>query len=296
VVEDQEREEWPVLTQVADGVLVHRSELLRNNSVVVHGRSGALVVDAGITDAEMTCLADDLAAAGQQVVAGFSTHPDWDHVLWHRALGNAPRYGVARCADVMRGLLADPDWRSRAAEMLPVQIAEETPLDHFGRITGLPAGAAEVPWDGPRVRIVEHPAHSPGHAALLIEGPRVLVAGDMLSDVFIPMLDDPDPDGAADPVEGYLAGLQVLEALADDVDVVVPGHGSVGGAGQLRARVALDRAYLHALRDGRDPDDPRIGPSAEPGGEWVADIHAGQAESLARRSGRDGESRHLETG
>jgi hypothetical protein len=32
------------------------------------------------------------------VVAGFVTHPDWDHVLWDAALGDAPRFGTARCA------------------------------------------------------------------------------------------------------------------------------------------------------------------------------------------------------
>ena len=269
-----------MLTQVADGVLVHRSELLANNAVVVQGPIGVLLVDPGLTDGELTCLADDLAALGQGVVAGFATHPDWDHVLWHPRLGEAPRYGTARCAEVMAELRSDPDWRDRAAEGLPEEIADETPLDLFGLITGLPPGAAELPWDGPRIRIVEHPAHAPGHAALLVAERRVLVAGDMLSDVFIPMLDD--PDGTTDPVENYLVGLDVLESLADDVDVVVPGHGSVGGVGSARARIELDRAYLHALRDGRAPDDPRIGPSAKPGWEWVADIHEGQARSVAQ--------------
>jgi glyoxylase-like metal-dependent hydrolase (beta-lactamase superfamily II) len=276
-----------VLTQVAEGVLVHQSELLRNNAVVVRGRTGVLLIDPGITDDEMTCLADDLSASGQHVVAGFATHPDWDHVLWHADLGEAPRYGTTRCADFMRDLLANADWKARVVEGLPPEIAEETPLDSFGLITGLPADTAEIPWDGPRVRIVQHPAHAPGHAALLIAEHRVLVAGDMLSDVLIPMLDDPDPDGTADPIEDYLVGLEVLEGVADDVDVVVPGHGSVGGAGQVRARIDLDRAYVHALRDGRTPDDPRIGPSAEPGWEWVSDVHDGQAQSLARRSDRD---------
>ncbi|RHW26070.1 MBL fold metallo-hydrolase [Nocardioides immobilis] len=273
-----------MLTQVAEGVQVHQSELLQNNAVVVQGRAGVLVVDPGLTDAEMTCLANDLRERDQPVVAGFATHPDWDHVLWHAELGEAPRYGTARCAAFMRDLLSSPDWRSRVAEGLPPEIAEETPLDLFGLITGLPAGTAEVPWDGPRVRIVEHPAHAPGHAALLIEERGVLVAGDMLSDVFIPMLDD--FNGANDPIEDYLTGLGLLEGVADDVGVVVPGHGSVGGADQVRARIELDRAYVHALRDGRAPDDPRIGPSAKPGWEWVSDIHEGQAQRLAERRDR----------
>ena len=76
-----------MLTQVADDVLVHRSELLRNNTVVVLGGDGALLVDAGITGDEMACLAHDLSDLGRTVVAGFATHPDWDHVLWADALG-----------------------------------------------------------------------------------------------------------------------------------------------------------------------------------------------------------------
>jgi glyoxylase-like metal-dependent hydrolase (beta-lactamase superfamily II) len=275
-----------VLRQVAEGVLVHQSELLENNAVVVQGRAGVLLVDPGLTGDDMTCLANDLRELGQPVMAGFATHPDWDHVLWHAALGEAPRYGTARCAAYMRDVLSDADWRARVAEGLPPEIADEVPLDLFGLITGLPAGTAGIPWDGPRVRIIEHPAHAPGHAALLVEERGVLVAGDMLSDVFIPMLDD--WNSTNDPIEEYLVGLRLLESVADDVDVVVPGHGSFCGADQLRARIDQDRAYVHALRDGHSPDDPRIGPSAKPGWEWVSDIHAGQAQSLARRSERDG--------
>ena len=169
-----------MLTQVAEGVQVHQSELLQNNAVVVQGRAGVLLIDPGITGSEMACLANDLRELGQPVVAGFSTHPDWDHVLWHAELGEAPRYGTARCAAFMRDLLSNADWKASVAEGLPPEIAEEIPLDLFGLITGLPSGTARIPWDGPQVRIIEHPAHAPGHAALLIEERGVLVAGDIL--------------------------------------------------------------------------------------------------------------------
>ncbi|ALG12083.1 MBL fold metallo-hydrolase [Kibdelosporangium phytohabitans] len=271
-----------MLTQVADGVLVHQSELLLNNTVVVQGGAGVLLIDAGIRGDEMICLANDLRELGQPVAAGFSTHPDWDHVLWHAQLGDVPRYGTARCAAVMRDLLANADWKTRVHEGLPPEIAEETPLDLFGLITGLPGETTHVPWDGPRVRVIEHPAHSPGHAALLIEEHGVLVAGDMLSDVFVPMLDD--VNGTNDPIEEYLVGLRRLEDAADDVDAVIPGHGSVGRADQVMARIDLDRAYVRALRDGDVVDDPRIGPSAKPGWEWVSDIHAGQLRRFARKN------------
>jgi glyoxylase-like metal-dependent hydrolase (beta-lactamase superfamily II) len=49
-----------VLTQVAEGVLIHQSPLLQNNTVVAHGRAGVLLIDPGIQGSEMTCLANDL--------------------------------------------------------------------------------------------------------------------------------------------------------------------------------------------------------------------------------------------
>ena len=139
-----------MLTEVAKGVLVHRSNLLRNNTVVVEGRNGLLLVDPGITSAEMACLARDLRALDRPVVAGFATHPDWDHVLWHDDFGEAPRYGTSRCAAVLRELRSQADWRARVADGLPPEIAEDTPLDLYGLVTGLPAGSTEIPWDGPR--------------------------------------------------------------------------------------------------------------------------------------------------
>lgn len=93
---------------------------------------------------------------------------------------------------------------------------------------------------------------------MLIEPQGVLVAGDMLSDILMPFLDL----AADDPVGDHLAALERFERLADRVAVVVPGHGSVGDAADFRARLELDRAYVEAVRDGRSPADPRVGPGA----------------------------------
>ena len=273
-----------MLRQVTEGVLIHESEFLQSNAVVVQGRAGVLLIDPGVHGDEMDCLASDLSDSGQTVVAGFSTHPHWDHLLWHARLGAAPRYGTARCAATVRDLQSDADWKAREAEELPPEIAEDVRLDLLGLITGLPAEMAQIPWDGPQVRILEHQAHAPGHATLLIEERGVLVAGDMLSDVLIPMLDL----NAADPVEDYLAALRLLEGVAGDVDVLVPGHGSIGGADQVQPRIDRDRAYVHALRDADGLSDQRIGPSAKDGWDWVAGVHERQLQRLAQRSERDG--------
>ena len=263
-----------MLSQVAEGVLIHQSDFMQTNAVVVQGRDGVLLIDPGVRGDEMACLASDLRELGQPVVAGFSTHPHWDHLLWHAGLGAAPRYGTARCAATVRDRLSDPEAKARVAGMIPPEIVEQVPLDLLGLITGLPAGTARIPWDGPEVRILEHQAHAPGHASLVIEERGVLIAGDMLSDVLIPFLDL----NAADPIEDHLAALRLLEGAAGDAEVVVPGHGSAGGAGQVRARIDLDRAYLEAVRDGEAVSDPRLGPAATYG-DWLPGVHERQLAS-----------------
>lgn len=264
-----------MLTRVADDVLVHESVFCQSNAVIVEGRTGVLIVDAGVHGSELACLASDLSDLGESgVLAGFSTHPHWDHLLWDARLGSPPRYGTALCATTARERLAG------GIDARRFGIPEEVSLELLGQITGLPAGTERIPWDGPAIRIIEHQGHAPGHAALVIEDRGVLMAGDMLSDVLVPMLDF---SGAVDPIGDYLDALRMFEDEAGGVEVFIPGHGSVGRGDELQKRIELDWSYVEALRDGREPDDPRIGSSAKSGWEWVSDVHAGQREHLARR-------------
>jgi glyoxylase-like metal-dependent hydrolase (beta-lactamase superfamily II) len=258
-----------MLTRLAEGVLVHTSEFMQSNAVVVQGDAGVLLIDAGITSDEIAGIA---AALPGPVVAGFSTHPHWDHLLWHASLGDAPRYGTATAAGAIANRLSTPGWEEMVSGMIPGDIVGRVPLDDtFGRITGLPADAGRIPWEGPDIRIIEHQAHAFGHAALLMPSVGVLVAGDMLSDVLIPILNRMSPD----PIGDHLAGLQLLEDAAGEVHLFIPGHGSPGDNAELRTRIARDRDYVEALRDGRGSDDPRLLPSAA-FGEAMAGLHEGQ--------------------
>jgi hypothetical protein len=92
-------------------------------------------------------------------------------------------------------------------------------------------------------------------------------------------------NGTADPIEDYLAALLLLEGAAEGVDVLIPGHGSTGGADQVPARIDQDRAYVHAVRDAQVLSDPRVGPSAAY--DWVPGVHARQLQRLAQRSERN---------
>ena len=261
-----------MLTQVAPGVLTHTSEFCQSNAVVVQGNDGVLLIDPGIQESELACLAADVRHLGVPVIAGFSTHPHWDHLLWHAGFGEVPRYITAPGMAVVRARLSDEGARARVATMLPPEYADSIPLDLLGQVTEL--DGTEIPWDGPTVRVIEHSAHVPGHGSLLIEERRVLIAGDMLSDVLVPML---NLMGAEDPVADYLHGLELLEGLADRVDVLIPGHGAVGSA--VLPRVELDRAYVQALPAGGGEDVRLSAP--KPGWEWVREVHDRQSIALA---------------
>src|SRR6476660_9224124 len=111
-----------MLTQVADGVWVRQSAWVWNNSIVVRGEDGLILVDPGIDGAELNDLADDLDGLDIPVVAGFCTHPHWDHLLWHSRFGDVPRYATAACADVA-------DKARERAQAMAAESASGIPLE-----------------------------------------------------------------------------------------------------------------------------------------------------------------------
>ncbi|WP_019136887.1 MBL fold metallo-hydrolase [Cellulomonas massiliensis] len=228
------------------------SDVYATTSTVVVGDDGTcLVVDPALTQDEVAALADDVAGAGWTPVAVWSTHPHWDHLLDGPGLGRLPRWAAGHPASSWwrREATAerddDPVLAARPAGAPAVAALSRTVPRRY------PGAPGPLSWPGPRVEVLAHDAHAPGSTALLVADAGVLVAGDLLSDREIPLLDLTSPD----PVGAYRSALDAL--LATGATVVVPGHGSVGD--DLAARVARDRAYLDALVVGRTPDDERLG-------------------------------------
>ena len=246
------------LTEVAPGVLVATSSYALTTSTVVVGSSGGcLVIDPAVTVADLAGLAADLAARGLRPAVAWSTHPHWDHVLWSRELGDAPRYAAPAAvasAETGRDGILDEVRHSAPGHDLSL----------VGRMRSLDASV--IPWDGPQARLIVHDGHAPGHGAVFLPGTGVLVAGDMCSDVEIPLLDLAAPD----PLGDYRAGLERLAAVTG-VRHVVPGHGHVGDAADFSRRLAADAAYLDALTAGKPAGDPRL---TGPG--WLLDAHEEQ--------------------
>lgn len=257
-----------MLTQVADGVWVRQSTWVWTNSIVVAGEDGLILVDPGIDGSELNELADDLDQLDTPVVAGFSTHPHWDHLLWHSRFGDVPRYATRAGAE------AASQGRERAQTMA-AQSASGIPPELIALVTTLPADRGVLPGE-----IIEHQAHAIGHAAVLLADRGVLLAGDMLSDVLIPLLDA----RRRDQLSAYESALDRLGEAALHVDVVIPGHGAVAKHSEVAARLAADHAYIEALRRGEEPVDARLGPNAE----WLAGPH----ESNLKRAFDDWALRH----
>ncbi|MFJ1805568.1 MULTISPECIES: MBL fold metallo-hydrolase [unclassified Streptomyces] len=248
---------------MADGVWVRQSEWVWTNSIVVRGEDGLILIDPGIDGCELNQLADDVDRLGIPVVAGFSTHPHWDHLLWHPRFGDVPRYATPAAAHVAGQA------RERAQAMAS-ESASGIPLDLVALVTPLPADGRPVPGE-----IIEHRAHAVGHAAVLLADRGVLLAGDMLSDVLIPLFDFRQDDQAG----AYEAALDRLGEAAGHVDVVVPGHGAVAEGPEVAARLAADHAYIDALRRGEEPVDARLGPHAD----WLFDPHRSNLEQARGR-------------
>ncbi len=196
------------------------------------------------------------------MVAGFSTHPDWDHLLWHPRFGDVPRYATSAGAHVA-GETREQE-KEGAAES-----ASGIPLELIGLVTPLPADGGPVPGE-----IIEHQAHAIGHAAVLLADRGVLLAGDMLSDVLVPLFDARQDD----QVGAYETALDRLGEAARHVDVVVPGHGAVAEGPEVAARLAADRAYVDALRRGEEPVDARLDAA-----DWLSGIHQSNLEQARGR-------------
>src|SRR5829696_9173149 len=251
-----------MLSEVSDGVWVPQSEWVWTNSIVVRGEDGLIVIDPGIHGSELNELADDLDRLGIPVVAGFSTHPHTDHLLWHSRFGDVPRYATAA------GAKFAAETREQQLEGPEDDGWSDVPLDLIALVTPLPADGGPVPGE-----IIEHQAHAVGHAAILLADRGVLLAGDMLSDILIPLFDSRQ----SDQVDAYETALDRLDEAASQVDVVVPGHGAVATGPKVAARLAADRAYIDALRRGEEPVDARLD------ADWLSGIHQSNLEAARGR-------------
>jgi glyoxylase-like metal-dependent hydrolase (beta-lactamase superfamily II) len=265
-------------------VLLVTSAVLQVNCVIVRGglegaehaaRRGdnaavgeTFVIDSPVLPDELDALPALLEQAGFPSPSGLlATHGDWDHLLGGYAFPEAPLGAAETTAARLRNEIGAAQRELRAFDD-ELYVERPKPL-------ALP-GAQQLPVPG-HVGVGErelelHPAdgHTADGMAVWIPWARVLVAGDYLSPVEIPML---SPGGSA---EAYLATLRRLDALVAQADHVVPGHGEPMDGQRAAAILREDRAYVEALL--ADPDAASL-PLARRSGEQKR-IHAENVERV----------------
>jgi glyoxylase-like metal-dependent hydrolase (beta-lactamase superfamily II) len=232
------------LDDVADGVSVAISRIMSTTSTVVAWGDSALLIDPGWLPSELEELANTLQDREYRVLAGFATHAHHDHLLWHPRFGEVPRWASPRTAELavtQREVLVEYLGPGFPADLVDL-MGHVSPVDGEIPPDGLPGGVT--------AELVVHDGHAPGHTAVWLPEPRVLVAGDMLSEREVPLPFDPDD------LPAYLAALDRLAPYVARASVLIPGHG-IPTATPM-ARLDADRRYLDAVLAGRAPDDPRL--------------------------------------
>jgi len=222
-------------------VIVLTSALLQVNCVIVRGGAEMFVIDSPVLPHELDALPALIEQAGFPAPSGLlATHGDWDHLLGRLAF---PGLALGCAQSTAERLAASPGEAQRELRAFDEELMIERPHPvALGSVQALPVpGRCEV---GER-ELELHPAcgHTPDGMAVLIASAGVLVAGDYLSTVELPVLND------GGDVSAYLATLERLRALIPRSEHIVPGHGPVLIRDRALALLDEDVTYLRGLAE-----------------------------------------------
>jgi len=234
------------VAEVARDVFVMTSERYTTTSTMIRSGGNLFLVDPAWTVAELESIVAWSAARDLRITGAFATHAHHDHMLWHPQFGDAPRWTTPRSLQMLG------EWRTELEEQLGDDFPAEWPSP-FDGLRPLAAAAIPEPFGaggaGEAMVTVEHDGHAPGHAALWLGERGVLLAGDMLSDVELPLPFFPDD------LPAYVDALDRLAAVVAEASVLVPGHGHP--TDRPMERLDADRRYLDDVLAGREADDWR---------------------------------------
>ena len=206
-------------------------------------------MDAPYFPDELEMLPGVLGQAGFRPDALLATHADFDHLLARLAFPDLP-LGVGE--STMERIRAKPGEAQRELRKYDDShyVRRGRPLG-LGGVRALPVpGKLELGASGEELEL--HPAegHTPDGTAVMAPFAGVLVCGDYLSDVEIPLI------APAGSLSDYRRSLERLLALVERAEVVVPGHGSPQQRDGALELLEADLAYLDALGAGRDELPP----------------------------------------
>jgi glyoxylase-like metal-dependent hydrolase (beta-lactamase superfamily II) len=226
---------------VHEDVLVFVSGFWQTSATAIRAGDEGFLIDSPVLPEELDALPRVLDQSGFPVSGLLATHADWDHLLGRFSFPGAALGVGASSAD---RLAAEPGLVQRALRDFDDQwyVVRERPLS-LGSVQSLPEpGKLEI-GDGREITVLPASGHTADGVAFWCEWLGLLVCGDYLSPVEIPML---SPGGS---LEAYLETLGRLEPVVRAAETIVAGHGgAIGRDGALRV-LEEDRSYLEALRE-----------------------------------------------
>ena len=225
-------------------VLVTTSEAWQTTCTAVRSGGEGFVIDSPVYPDELELLPTLLAQAQFPLTGLLVTHGDWDHLLARLAFPDA----ALGCAETTAArLTAEPGAAQRELRAFDDEhyVERARPLS-LGQVQALPVpGHVEI--GEAEIELHAADGHTADGMAIWIPWAHVLVCGDYLSPVELPVISEM---GSRD---AYLATLRRLEPLVAQARHVVPGHGPAMETGRAMAVLREDVAYLEALPDGRLP-------------------------------------------
>jgi hydroxyacylglutathione hydrolase len=215
---------------------ISQSRVFATNSLLLFSGGESVLVDPGITPGELTAIRDFVAVRGSAVRALVLTHAHWDHLLGPAWFPDVPVVAHRAYTTVL-------DSHAHHLVQLVARWQHEEGLE-----AGMPFVPPEPAYSFEQqmtlffgdhcVHLIAAPGHAPDHCALYEPESGLLFAGDMLSDLEVPMV--------MDSLSAYRQTLLRLAAL--EVRVLVPGHGTpTADAVEITQRFAQDLAYLETL-------------------------------------------------
>jgi glyoxylase-like metal-dependent hydrolase (beta-lactamase superfamily II) len=223
-------------------VLVFVSDVWQTTCTAVRGGDEGFVIDSPVYPEELRALPEVLEHAGFPASGLLATHGDWDHLLGRLAFPGASLGCAESTAARLRAELGDAQRRLREFD------AEHYVPDRgrlaLGSLQSLPVpGRVQIGSDQPPRELELHAAegHTADGAAYWLPWARVLVCGDYLSPVEIPML------SAGGSLGAYRATLHRLRPLVAQAEWVIPGHGAPQASERALEILRQDDEYLAAL-------------------------------------------------
>jgi glyoxylase-like metal-dependent hydrolase (beta-lactamase superfamily II) len=231
-------------------VIVLVSRVWQTTCTATRAGEEGFLIDSPVDPDELDALPGLLEQSGFPVSGLLATHADWDHLLGRLAFpGAALGCGESTGARLGR----EPGSAQRALREFDDDqyIERRAPLG-LGTIQPLPVPGRLSLGDEHEVELYPAGGHTADGTAYWLPWTGLLICGDYLSPVEIPMISE------GGSLEAYAATLARLEPLVDRCEAVVPGHGTPLPRERAAAVLEEDVAYLEALgRDGADAPLPQ---------------------------------------